>query len=243
MRSAELRSRLTTYSTELAKREGARDSLQESRAELLEEVKSLDEMIGTTEKALFLLQQYGETQQRAIAEKMESVVTKGLQAVFQNDTMEFKITYSETKKGDKKKTPEISMSVWYEANGNMVEGNIRNSFGGGLSVVVSVLLRIVIAIHLSNRVRPIILLDEALKDLSPDQNSYDERIDGYRTRMATFLRKLVDETNLQLILVSHEEEYSELADVHHKFVGGIGLSSKVKTTVNEGPQELEDING
>src|SRR5688572_3715729 len=202
---AELQQELDSYRKALARKEGAFDALKERREELAEEIKELDSSISTVEKAIWLLQMYGEEQQRAIATQIEAVVTKGLQAVFQNPSMEFRITYSETKKGDKKRTPEIGMSVWYDANGEMVEGNIRNSFGGGLSVVVSVLLRIVIALHLSGRVKPIILLDEALKDLSPNQGSMDERIDGYRVRMATFLRKIVDETDLQLILVSHED--------------------------------------
>jgi len=235
----EIEQSLEIYGRELSKREGARDTLMESREKLTTTIKDLDSSVSTVEKAIWLLQKYGEEQQKAISSQIESVVTKGLQAVFQNGTMEFKITYSENKKGDKKRTPEIVMSVVYAANGEMVEGNIRNSFGGGLSVVVSVLLRIVIALHLSGRVKPIILLDEALKDLSPNQGSMDERVDGYRVRMASFLRKIVDETDLQLILVSHEDEYAELADVHHKFIGGIGEESKVKTTKKDYFRELE----
>ena len=221
---------------------GARGALLERKEDIDEEISDLNSSVVILEKVVWLLQLYGEDQQRAVAQQIESVVTKGLQAVFQNPSMEFKLSYSETKSGEKKKSPEMSMNVWYEYEGELVEGSLKSSFGGGLSVVAAVLLRIVIALHLSGRVKPIILLDEALKDLSPNQNSSDERIDGYRTRMAEFLRKIVDETDVQLILVSHEEEYAELADVHHKFFGGIGESSRVKTTRLEKTEELEDIN-
>lgn len=215
------------YDRRLNQKEGAKEVLEARSTELKTQIEKLDTEILSVEKAIWVLQSYAENQQKILAERIEGIVTKGLRAVFQDQSLEFKLTYSENKKGDKKKTPEVAMSILYESNGQQVDGDLKDSFGGGLSVVAATLLRIVVVLHLGHRVDPVILLDESLKDLSPDYNS--ETGDGYRQRMADFLRSLVDETNLQLIMVSHEPEYGRVANVHHRFSGAIGENTNVKS--------------
>ncbi len=221
------------------KRVGAKEILETRAKEIREEVEQLDELVVSTEKAIWLLQQYAENQQNLLTARIEGIVTKGLRAVFQNESLEFKLRYSETKKGEKKKTPEISMHITYEHEGETVEGNLKSSFGGGLSVVAATILRVVVILHLGGRVRPVIILDEPLKDLSPAYGSGDDVANGYRERMADFLRSLVDETDLQIIMVSHEPEYGRIADVHHRFSGGVGEISKVRTSYMA--EELEEF--
>lgn len=228
---------LESKSEYVAKRAGAKRAIEEHRQEISEALDAINFDLSSTEKAAWLLQQYGEGQQKEVASQIESVVTKGLQAVFQNPSLEFKLSYSETKKGDKKKIPEVSMSIWYDYNGERVEGSLKSSFGGGLSVVAALILRVVILLHLGHRVNPVLLLDEPLRDLSPSYGS-SALADGYRERMADFLRELVDETDLQLIIVSHEPEYARVADVHHKFTGMVGKKSLIETIKQEKIKEL-----
>lgn len=222
----ELDTALTSCEQKLNQKLGAKGVLESKVIELDEQIGSLESEILSVEKAMWLLQQYAENQQNILAERIEGIVSKGLRAVFQDDSLEFKLTYSETKKGDKKKTPEVTMAVLHDYHGQVVEGDLKDSFGGGLSVVAATLLRIVVVLHLGHRVDPVIILDEPLKDLSPN---YDGEIDGYRQRMADFLRTLVDETDLQIIMVSHEPEYGRVADVHHRFTGAAGKDTKVKS--------------
>jgi DNA repair exonuclease SbcCD ATPase subunit len=217
----------------LAERKGARDSLLMRESELVREVDRLDAATLSIEKAVYLLQTYAEEQQKTLTERIEGIVTKGLRAVFQNPSLEFKLRYSETKAGDRKKNPEVTMAVLYEHDGTQVEGNLKSSFGGGLSVVAALLLKVVVVLHLNPRVRPILILDEPLKDLSPAYEGQDAVVNGYRERMADFLRSLTEETNLQIIMVTHEPEYGRVADVHHRFSGGIGGMSTVKTIKHE----------
>lgn len=207
-------------------RVGELRSLERRLSDLDLEIQGLNTDILNTEKAVWLLQQYADFQQKEVIEKVEGIVTSGLQAVFRNDTLEFKLYYSETKSGSKKKAPEITMAVFYDYGGEQVKGDIKNSFGGGLSVVVATLLRIVFVMFLPDKIRPILFLDEPLRDLSPSYNAGGDA-DGYRSRMAEFLRNLADETDVQILMVSHEPEYGEIADIDHRFNGSVGKTSRV----------------
>lgn len=233
-----LAERLRQAERTVAQREGARATLLKTQEDLAAEIAGLDADLKALEKAVWLLQQYAETQQKALTEQVEGIVTKGLRAVFQNQSLEFKLRYSEGKDGAKKKNPEVSMAVVYEHNGEKVEGDLRTSFGGGLSVVTAILLKVVIVLYLNPRVAPVLLLDEPLKDLSPAYDGGDAVANGYRIRMAEFLRELVNQTPLQIIAVTHEPEYGEVADIHHRFSGGVGLTSKIKTIKHE--EELNE---
>ena len=219
---------------------GAFNIIQKQVTEVEGEVQLLSDEVVTNEKAIQLLQKYAESQQNMLSARIEGTVTSGLRAVFQDNNLEFKLTYSETKTGAKKKTPEVRMSVLYTgATGEPVSGNLQNSFGGGLSVVAAVLLNIIVVLYMEPRVRPILFLDEPLKDLSPAYDGQDSIAAGYRERMGDFLRSLVDNTDLQVILVSHEPEYARVADINHKLLGGIGKITKVKTEVNASSEDDE----
>lgn len=223
---ADVKKTLEDKNNLVQQRVGEKRALENRISELENEVASLADEETTMEKAVWLLQQYADFQQREVIEKVEKIVTSGIRAVFQNESLVFKLYYSETKSGAKKKAPEITMAVFYDYGGEMVKGDIKNSFGGGLSVVVATLLRVVVVMFLKDRVRPILLLDEPLRDLSPSYGSGDVA-DTYRSRMAEFLLKLTQETDVQIILVTHEPEYGECADVDYRFHGKIGKTPKV----------------
>lgn len=215
---------------------GERRGLENRLKSLEDEVSDLKLDALTTEKAVWLLQKYSSEAQKEVTEKIESIVSSGLQAVFQNQTLEFKLYYSETKGGNTKKAPEITMAVFYDYGGEQVKGDIKDSFGGGLSVVVATLLRVVVVRLLGDRVRPILVLDEPLKDLSPEYPDQDSTSSGYRDRMSAFLRGLTKDTDIQILMVSHEANYADNADIDYRFDGNLGKTPKVTKTVK---QELD----
>lgn len=206
---------------------GEHKALVERKKDLEDVIRELQTQEVTVEKAVWLLQKYADFQQKEVIEKVETIVTSGLRSVFQNPTLRFKLFYSETKSGTKKKNPEITMAVYYDIGGEEVKGDIENSFGGGLSVVVSTLLRVVIVTFMSSKIRSILLLDEPLKDLSPPYPGQEGPASGYRDRMAEFLRGLVDELGVQVIMVSHEPNYADVSDVDYRFHGSIGKTPRV----------------
>lgn len=212
---------------------GERRGLEKRIQDLEQDIELLRVDSVTTEKAVFLLQQYADFQQKEIIKKIEDIVTSGLQAVFRNPTLSFRLYYSETKAKKMKKSPEITMAVFYDYGGNEVRGDIKNSFGGGLSVVVATLLRIIVVWFMRDHVRPILFLDEPLKDLSPEYSDQNDESSGYRDRMAEFLQKLTAESGVQIIMVSHEPNYSTEADTDYRFHGSIGKSPKVIKKVKQ----------
>ena len=207
---------------------GEKRSLENRVTDLELEINKLADDTLTVEKAVWLLQQYADFQQKEVIEKVESVVTDGIRMVFQNDSLDFKLYYSETKSGTKKKAPEITMAVFYDYNGERVKGDIKESFGGGLSVVVATLLRIVVVMFMSAKVRPILFLDEPIKDLSPEYPEQDTLASQYRDRMASFLKGITETTGIQVIMVTHEPNYAEVSDVDYRFFGSLGRNTKVK---------------
>lgn len=212
---------------------GERRTLERRLQALEDEVNDLAIDALTTEKAVWLLQQYADVQQKEVIEKVEGIVTSGIQLVFQNDSLEFKLYYSETKAGTKKKAPEVTMAVFYDYNGERMKGDIKNSFGGGLSVVVAAILRIVIVMLMREKVRPILFLDEPIKDLSPEYPDQDAIASKYRDRMADFLKGLTDETDVQIVMVTHEPNYAEVSGIDYRFFGGIGKTPRVNKTQKE----------
>ncbi len=217
---------------------GEHRSLEKRAADLENEIAVLTDTSLTVEKAVWLLQQYADFQQKEVIGKVEGIVTEGLKTVFQNDSLEFKLYYSETKAGTKKKAPEITMAVFYEIEGQRIKGDIKDSFGGGLSVVVATLLRIIIVMLMGDTVRPILFLDEPIKDLSPEYPDQDTVASRYRDRMADFLKQLTEETPVQIVMVTHEPNYAEVSDADYRFSGGVGKLSKVSKkksqTLDEG---------
>lgn len=233
MEISQLKTEYQTKNSLVQQRKGSRDTIVNLVQKLESEVTQLNADVISYEKAVWVLQQYADIQQQLVTSKVEEIVTLGLRRVFQDPTLTFRLHYSETKSGTKKKNPEITMSVSHMHNGESVVGDIRNSFGGGLSVVISVLLRVVITSLFSGRVRPILFLDEPLKDLSPSYDSANKIADGYRDRMAEFLRELTDETDMQIIMVSHESSYRDIADVDYRLEGGIGMEPTVTKYTRE----------
>lgn len=132
-----------------------------------------------------------------------NLVTTGLRLVF-GEQYTFKI---ETKilRG----LPHLDMWIQTEEE----DLDIVDSHGGGLAEVVSFLLRVVMVVLDSSATEhKTLILDEPFSHLS----------DGYVPRMASFLRTLVDQTGVQLIVVSHEKELAQEADFAYEFVRGSG---------------------
>ncbi len=225
-----LRTNVVQKQRELQEKKGAMLSLQSRLAKHQDEVVLLEERMANTEKAVHLIQSYSQDQQALLSSKVETIVTAGIRAVFQDQNLVFRLHYSESKGGAVKKTPEVTMSVLYRSGDEEHTGDLRNSFGGGLAVVTAALLNIVVVLLMVPRVAPIVLWDEPLRDLSPPTPDAEAVAQGYRARMADFLRTLVDQTEVQLIMVSHEPQYAEVADYNHHFSGGIGKAPKVRTT-------------
>ena len=124
-----------------------------------------------------------------LKEKIERLVTFGLQDIFQNE-MKFKIEFSV-------KRNKLWAEFYIEKDG--FKEKLQNQ-GGGIINVVSFLLRVLFIKLL--KLEPILVLDEAFSMISVE----------YRQRMVDFVKKIGDELGIQLIIVTHLEEFKGIAD-------------------------------
>lgn len=127
--------------------------------------------------------------------QIESLVTYGLRAVFDDLPLSFHFEVS-TKRGQQWLEPRLRY-------GN-VDANILDAFGGGPACVVSFLLRLLVSRRA--KLAPLILLDETFAFVSQ----------AYQARVGFLLKELADKFGFVFLLVTHQVEVAEAAD--HTYV-------------------------
>ena len=148
-----------------------------------------------------LLAGIADTNATAVQHQIETLVTQGLASIF-GDGLSFHLVPT-----TRNKTPVIDFVVRSRLGDELVETDVLDARGGGLAATVGFLLRLVVLLLSHRTGETVLLLDETFAHVSAE----------YETRLAEFLRILVDRTGVQVILVTHSEAYSEHADVRYRF--------------------------
>jgi len=148
-----------------------------------------------TLKARLLLEKYSEIEQEQLRQKVEALVTRGLQVIF-DETYSFKV---ETKILRKQAAMEFVVSH------DGVDRDPMDANGGGLVNVIALVLRLTI-VALTPGLSRAVVLDEPFAQLSQ----------GYLAGMSKFIREVVDSSDIQLIIISHEAEIAEVADMSYR---------------------------
>lgn len=169
--------------------------LTQEIGELVDEQAILDRVTG-------LLNSLGEQRQLAAQNKIEELVTRGLQTIF-DDSLSFHIVQT-----TKAKAASIEFLVRSTAPGLVVDTPVMDARGGGLATVIGFLLRLVVMLlRGGNRQENILILDETFAMVSAE----------YLEPLGQFLREVVDKTGVQIVMVTHQPEFEEFADVVHRF--------------------------
>lgn len=182
----------------LGLRDGVLSRLESTRKEIqrLENEETLLTMVQT------ILQQLIDQEVTSGVLAVEKLQTEGLQAVFGDQDLRVR---SEVEVQRGKVSVEL-VTVQKHPSGYDVEGLSGEAFGGAVSTVQSVLLRIIIMLR--RGLRPLLLLDESLPAFDPH----------YVTNMGTFLSTLCQRLNLDILLVTHETTLPESADRAYRLV-------------------------
>lgn len=225
----DVRERVDALLRREAKVAGSIQTTEQTLAESQKQLAELATKIDVADKSKAVLESYAIEQQNDLQESVETLCTKGLQTVFQQP-LEFKLHFK-IMRGQ----PEVNFTVISYLDDEPIEMDIPNSFGGGLAVVCSVLLRVIVLKYLveQGKAAPVLILDEPLAALSPNYTADDA--ESLRTRMASFLRTVSDELKVQIVLVTHEPDYGVEADRYYIFRGGLGQD----TVVHEEIQDLD----
>lgn len=148
--------------------------------------KAKEEATGAAEAVIFV-QEISKSIQRAAHQKIATLVSKCLAAIF-DEPYEFKINF-ESKRG----RTEATLS--FIRNG--VAFDPISSTGGGVVQLAAFALRLSCLLASSPPPRRLLVLDEPFNNVSSE----------YRGKVRDLLETLADELNFQFIIITHHPEY------------------------------------
>lgn len=131
---------------------------------------------------------------------VEALQTEGLRAVFSDQDIRVRADV-EVLRG---KVNVSLVTVQRKADGTEVEGETLDGFGGSVSTIQSILLRL--AIIFRRGLRPVLFLDETLP-------AFDDK---YVHSMAAFLKMLCKRLGVDILLVTHNTALIEASDRAYK---------------------------
>ena len=210
----ELRSLAKSRRRDLDRQSGQAKAIVVRARHLDAEVTGLQAEVARLERVAGVLNSIGEERQESAQRQIEALVTRGLQTIFGTELSFHLVTEV---KGKAAVTDFIVRTTF--ADGSHLDTPVMDARGGGLASVVGFLLRLVVML-LSEHGRRLLILDETFAALSAE----------YEPRLAEFIRELVDRTNVQIILVTHSDAFSDHADKLFRLAIDSRGRSKVVTT-------------
>jgi hypothetical protein len=194
-----LANRLRTARRTLDRQYGQAQTIAHTGTRLQADITDLTTRIDDYTRAAAVLTSIGEQRQATAQTQIETLVTRGLQTIFDDD-LTFHV--NPVIRGNR---PEIDFVVRSTLDGHPVDTPVMDARGGGLAATVGALLRIVIL--LLTQPEPLLCLDETFAHVSA----------AYEPRWAEFLRDLVDNTGMQILMITHSDAFTDLADTRYRF--------------------------
>lgn len=181
--------------------------------ELQVEISELGSLVEDLDRVTLLLNSMGEDQQFQTQQKIEELVTRGLRTIF-DDSLSFHII--QTVKG---RAVVVDFVLRTTLDRIVIDTPVLDARGGGVAATIGFLLRLVVLLlSKGTRTEHILVLDETFAHVSAE----------YLPTVNEFLREVVDKTGVQIVMVTHQPELTELADKVYRFSVNDG-----KTLVSE----------
>lgn len=177
---------------ETGKREKVSQQLYEAKSQLILISKNLDLL----EKVVVLYQKTSEFAREQAKVQIESLVTKCLQFIFENN-IEFLIEIEELRN-----KANAEFYVITEIDDMIIKTKPELSRGGGIVDIVSLALRIAFLQVHKPRIEGPLILDEPAKHVSED----------YIFNVGDFLRQTSEMFNRQIIMVTHNQHLSAISN-------------------------------
>lgn len=181
-----------------------------------EEVTRLRGQLELHEKVTGVLTRIGEERQENVQRQVEDLVTRALQVVF-GENLSFHLVQQV-----KANRSEVEFILRSQYGTRTIDTPVMDARGGGMAAVVGFALRLVVLL-LTPGARRFLALDESFAHVSA----------SYEPRVAEFLRGVADKAHVQLLLITHSNAYSDLADRKYRLV----LGPDGTTQVFEGESE------
>lgn len=192
-----IQQRYDSVLTNLSKIENFVNFLQSSKTGLESEVKDLTYESDLYQKSSEIIKKWLEDSIKQNIESVADLVTTGLSHVIHDQDLKFKIN-------QEIKYNKISMN--FSLIDGDVEGDPLNMFGGGPASIISFILRIATMARLGNA--NLLILDESLSSLA----------NYYVPEAANFMKKLSEETGINILMVTHNDEFIERSHIAYEGV-------------------------
>lgn len=157
-----------------------------------EEKDAVSAAIDVQEKAQAILLALEENWRKDFERGIEQVITEGLEIVF-GKGLAFHID-TNIRAG--------ASSITFEVETPTAQTEIQDAEGGSLVQVVSFLLRLILIKASRPAMRQVVVLDEAFAGIDEDNVPL----------VALLVRKMADDSDVQVIMVTHDRHYMEVAD-------------------------------
>jgi len=187
---------ITPLRSKLERVKGVRDGEQLRLSTLQKAIKKLEEDEELLSLVSALLRSLIDKEVEAGKQVIERLQTEALQAVFDDQDISLRAELSI----QRNKVAVELVTVQKQEDGTVNQGISSDAFGGAVTTVESVLMRIVVILR--RELRRILLLDESLPAFDPN----------YVTNMAKFLSLLCAKLGLDILLISHNPVLIEGSD-------------------------------
>jgi len=205
----ELENKLKQLELELAVRKSMKEKIITDLYLTKENAENVSKYIDILEQVRILLQRASEYARNQIKQQIEMLVTHCLQFVF-GPNLEFVIELSEVRG----KT-EADFYVISNYDDKKIKTKPQDARGGGVVDVIALALRIAVMQSTNSYIEGPLILDEPAKHVSSE----------YIANVAQFLKQISEIFNRQIIMVTHNQYLSEIADLSYKVELRDGVSS------------------
>ena len=203
-----LDTKVQQLTVDYAMKKSIKDKLEKDLSVKQRKITQETELIDTLEQVRILLQRTSEYAREQIKQQIEMLVTHCLQFVF-GPNLEFAIELSELRG---KTSAEFYVISTY--GDERIKTKPQDARGGGVVDVISLALRIAVIQSTDMYKEGPLILDEPAKHVSSE----------YIGNVAQFLKQISDVFNRQVIMVTHNQHLSEIADLAYKIELKDGVS-------------------
>lgn len=188
--------RMETYQGQLLRAEMAQAAAIRLRQELESTLQELEDENSVLAKSSQALKKLLEDMAKENLESIDKVITEGLRRVFYDQQdLTFKSELVDSRN---------QLQINFRTLQGAASGKAMDSFGASVTVVESLLLRILVVLKMG--LAPVLLLDESLAQVS----------DHYVEPLGRLLSSLCKNLGLTVLLVTHQQGFQESADIVYR---------------------------
>lgn len=185
---------------ECAMKKNMKQKLEKQLNDKIEELNKIESLIDILEQVRILLQRASEYAREQIRQQIEMLVTHCLQFVF-GPYLEFKIEINEIR--GKADAEFYVISIF---DNMKVKTKPQDARGGGIVDVIALALRVAFIQSTNSYGDGPLILDEPAKHVSSE----------YIANVAQFLKQISEVFHRQIIMITHNQYLSEIADLAYR---------------------------